>query len=149
MNLATPFCLRLYGGKNPLVLMFFCNTGNFRQTLVTDGRKNLGRWKSVCVRVILVSSKFGKVLTLQPKLPLNCEFSNKGKFPLHSYRTEKSTCWFRLALDKEASSHDAQLADYGQLACLMTCSGALTPDENVISTVMTETNVLGNIFRSS
>lgn len=96
--------------------------------------------------MISASSRFGKVLTLQQKLPLNCGFANKGKFPLRSYRMEKSTCWFWLALDKEASSHDAQLADCGRLACLMTCSGALTPDENVISALTTETNVLGNIL---
>lgn len=52
---------------------------------------------------------FGKVLTLCRKLPLNCGYSKQGKFPLRSYRTEKSTCRFRFALDKEARSHDDQL----------------------------------------
>lgn len=82
----------------------------------------------------------GKVLTLRRKLPLNCGYSKQGKFPLGKIDLLVSVC-----IDKEARSHDDQLAVYSWMACLFACSGALTPDENVISTPTMKTNVLGNI----
>lgn len=88
----------------------------------------------MCVRLISARCelRFGKALTL-PKG--GC--SNKGKFPLRSYPTGKN----------QPAGLSLRLTERPGVTMqgLLTCSGALTPDENVLSALTTKTNVLGNI----